>query len=133
MIDVENAVFGPIAKELRTRFPKIEVTGEYMRAPAKFPHVSITESDNYQPSDHADTSGTEATAVLMYEVNVYSNKTGGKKQQCREILGVIDKMLYACNFRRTVMTPIPNMEDATIYRLVARYQVETDGKYFYRR
>ena len=46
---------------------------------------------------------------------------------------VIDEVLFRMNFRRIVLTPVPNMEDATIYRLTARYRVATDGKNFYRR
>jgi len=46
---------------------------------------------------------------------------------------VIDSLLYSMNFRRLSLNPVPNMENASIYRLVARYRVATDGKYFYRR
>jgi hypothetical protein len=102
-------------------------------APSSFPHVSIVEQDNYMPTERLDSSDTEKFAALMYEVNVYSNKSPGKKAECRKIMSFIDKMMYARNFRRIALSPIPNLENATIYRLVARYRAETDGTKLYRR
>lgn len=56
-----------------------------------------------------------------------------KKTECKKIIKEINDALYSMNFRRTAMTPVPNMEDATIYRITARFRVATDGKHFYRR
>lgn len=133
MIDIENEIYGLIAQALKEQFPGVTSTGEYVAAPSSFPHVSIVEQDNYMPTERMDSSTTERFAALMYEVNVYSNKSPGKKAECREIMSFIDKMLYARNFRRISLSPIPNLENATIYRLVARYRAETDGTKLYRR
>ena len=69
----------------------------------------------------------------MYEVNVYSDKAGGKKSVCRKIMRFVDDLMCAKNFRRISLSPVPNLENATIYRLVARYKAETDGTTLYRR
>ena len=82
---------------------------------------------------HLDTNEAERFATLMYEVNVYSDKASGKKTECRSIMKVVDDMMYQRNFRRISLSPIPNMENATIYRLVARYVAITDGTTMYRR
>ncbi len=132
MIDIERKVYTPIAETLRKRFPGISVSGEYVNSPAKFPYVSIVEQDNYTTKSRMDTSFTERYATVMYEVNVYSDKAGKKKTVCREIMDVIDEMLYKLNFTRISMSPVPNMENGTIYRLVARYKAETDGNTMYR-
>ena len=133
MIDVENQIYTPIAQALREAFPGINVSGEYVRTPSSFPHVSIVEQDNYPTTEHLSTSDTEQFVSLMYEINIYSNKSSGKKAQCRSIMKVIDDLMYAKNFRRTSLSPVPNLENATIYRLVARYKAETDGTTLYRR
>lgn len=133
MIDIERKVYTPISEALRKRFPGISVSGEYVNSPAKFPYVSIIEQDNYTTQSHLDSSNAERYATVMYEVNVYSDKAGKKKTVCREIMGVIDEMLYKQNFTRISMSPVPNMENGTIYRLVARYRAETDGGTIYRR
>ena len=133
MIDVERMIFTPIAEALRKKFNGIDVYGAYIKSPPKFPHASIVEQDNYTTTSNQDSSGTERYATVMYEVNVYSNKTGESKSECRSILSEIDKMLYAMNLTRISMTPVPNMDSASIYRLVARYRAETDGKTLFRR
>lgn len=68
----------------------------------------------------------------MYEINVYSNKVGTKKSEAKAIMQLIDGMMYERNFTRIALTPVPNLEDATIYRLTARYRAETDGTNIYR-
>lgn len=133
MIDVENIIFTKIAGNLRTKFKGITVSGEYINAPSKFPYVSVVEQDNYSSTDKLDSSIREKFATVMYEVNVYSNKSGYKKSEAREIMGEIDKMFIGMNFKRLSLNPVPNMENATIYRLVARYKAETDGTTLYRR
>lgn len=133
MIDMEAALFTELAKALRTAFPGVTVAGEYVNAPSKFPFVSIEEADNYQDARYQDSAQTERFASVMYEVNVYSNKTGGKKAECRKLLNYIDAMLYEMNFTRISMNPVPNMEDGTIYRLNARYEAVTDGEMTYRK
>lgn len=131
MIDCENEVYTRVATVLREKFPGIDIAGDYVKAPSSFPHVSITQSDNAVISGRM--TGSAEMAQVMFEVNVYSNKAEGKKTECKSIMNVIDQTLFAMNFKRLALTPVPNMEDATIYRLVARYRVATDGKHFYRR
>lgn len=131
MIDCENEVYTRVATVLREKFPGIDIAGDYVKAPSSFPHVSITQSDNAVISGRM--TGSAEMAQVMFEVNVYSNKAEGKKTECKTIVNEIDKTLFAMNFKRLALTPVPNMEDATIYRLVARYRVATDGTHFYRR
>ena len=131
MIDCENEVYTRIARVLRDKFPGINIAGEYVNAPSSFPHVSITQSDNSVVSEQM--TGSTEMAQVMFEINIYSNKADGRKTECKSIAKVIDDVMFRMNFKRMALTPIPNMEDATIYRIVARYRAMTDGKYFYRR
>lgn len=133
MVDIEASVFTELATALRTAYPGVTVAGEYINAPSKFPFVSIVEADNYVETRQLSTADTEQYAHLMYEVNVYSNKAGEKKAECRKLLKYIDAMLYQMNFTRISMNPVPNMEDASIYRLNARYEAVSDGKTNYRK
>lgn len=133
MIDIENQIYTPIAKALRGKFSGLTVSGEYVNAPSGFPYVSIVEQDNFTTQAHMDSGNAETFATLMYEVNVYSSKSTAKKAECREIISFIDNLMYQKNFRRISLAPVPNLENATIYRLVARYRAETDGTNIYRR
>lgn len=132
MIDCENEVFTRLAIPLREQFPGINLTGEYINAPSSFPHVSIIMSDNSIIRDLWDTSSNEYD-IVMFEINIYSNKANGRKTECKNIANEIDKIMFSMNFSRLSLTPVPNMEDASIYRIVARYRAATDGKSFYRR
>ena len=71
----------------------------------------------------------EHQAVSVYEVNVYSNKTKGKKAECKAIAALIDDEFMSRGFERVSFTPIQNMNDATIYRMTGRYRgvVGEDG------
>ncbi len=132
MIDIEAAVYTPIAQAVRSQFSGAYVTGEYVRTPAKFPHVSLVEADNYTSMNRRTSAPEEKFSTVMYEVNVYSNKPSGKKSEARAILKLIDGLMYEQNFTRLSMTPVPNLEDSTIYRLTARYRAETDGENLFR-
>ena len=75
MIDVESLIFSQVAEALRVAFPGIFVSGEYVDTPAKFPAVTIVESDN-AIVQRMRTANIENAATLMYEVNVYTNTVG---------------------------------------------------------
>ena len=81
MIDIENEVFSAIASAVRTKYSDAYVVGEYVKSPSKFPCVSVVEIDN-SAYDNTQTSGSlENHASVTYEVNIYSNKTSGKKSE----------------------------------------------------
>lgn len=109
MIDCENEVYTRIVRMLREEFPGINVAGEYTKTPSSFPHVSITQSDNSTIADKQDTSGKEAMSLVMFEINVYSNKSEGKKTECKSIAKAIDEKMFSMNFRRFpyMKEPIP--------------------------
>ena len=134
MIDCENEIFNRVAKSVRTAYPSVFISGEYIKTPPKFPFVSLVEMSN-TAYDRTQTSGSlENHASLMYEVNVYSNKTIGKKSECKAIATLIDNELATLGFSRTMLQPIPNMDDATIYRMTGRYTaVISKDKAIYRR
>lgn len=134
MINVETEIFNIIAKAVRTAYPGAYVVGEYINAPAQFPCVSIEEINN-TAYDRTQSSGClENHADITYEVNIYSNKTSGKKSECREIASLIDNEFATLGFSRTMLQPIPNVDDATICRIVGRYMgvVSKDKKVFRR-
>ena len=134
MIDIESEVFGTVANKLREAFPKLAISGEYVRAPSVFPHVSLIEMDNVALGRTQTSSCNENHAVLMYEANVYSNKRTGKKTECRAIAAALDEAMQSIGFTRSTFMAIPNMNDSTVYRIVARYKaVVSKDKTIYRR
>lgn len=122
MIDIENEVFSTVATQVRATYPKIYMVGEYVKSPSQFPCVSLVEVDNQVYRNSRSSSEIENHAQIMYEVNVFTNDTKGKKAKCKEILGVVDDEMRKLGFTRTLLNPVPNEEDATIYRMVGRYR-----------
>ena len=131
MIDIEAKIYSPIRTALVNAYDGIFVTSEPTATSAKFPAVSIVQQDNYMSINKLDNSGAERFATVMFQIDVYSNKASGKKSQCKEIMNVIDTILFGLNFTRLSLTPIP-MDGDGYYRLTARYRAETDGQNLYR-
>lgn len=134
MIDIENQVFDRVATRVREQFPDIFMVGEYVSSPSSFPAASLVEMDNSTREVTIDSGSNENHANVMYEANVYSNKTAGKKSECKAIMALIDTEMATMGFVRSTLTPVPNEYDSTIYRMVGRYRaaVSTDHK-IYRR
>ena len=134
MINIENEVFDSIATAVRSEYPDAYVVGEYVKTPSQFPCVSMVEIDNVAYEKTQSSGSLENHADVTYEVNIYSNKTSGKKSECKAIASLIDKEFATLGFSRTMLQPIPNVDDATIYRMLGRYRgvVSTDYKIFRR-
>lgn len=84
MIDIESFLFSRIAGVLRASYEGIFVSGEYVDSPAKFPAVTIVESDNSVLQKMRTAAPNLENAVsLMYEVNIYTNTEGFKNPRRR--------------------------------------------------
>lgn len=134
MIDAENVIYTRIATALRAAYPTIFVTGEIVAAPPSFPAAGIVEMDNSTLAKSQTIEAKENHATLMYQVDVYSNKTSGKKTECKSIITVIDDGFAKMGFTRTFLNPTPNLEDASIYRMTGRYRgiIGQDGRVYRR-
>ena len=134
MIDVENEIFTTVANALRSVYPDIYMVGEYVKTPSQFPCVSLIEMDNTAYDKTQTSCNLENHASVTYELDVYSNKTSGKKAECKKISALIDKEMLALGLSRTMLQPIPNSDDATIYRMKGRYMgVISENKTIFRR
>ena len=134
MINIEEEIFNDIAKKVRAEFSDVYMVGEYVKTPPTFPFVSLIEQDNYTYTKTQTSLSDENHCQVMYEVNVFSNKAKGKKTECKNIMDLIDRLMLHKGFTRTMMQPIPNIDDATIYRIVARYTgVVSKDKQIFRR
>ena len=134
MIDIENEVFTAIATALRAKSNPIGVYGEWALSPAVFPALIVEELDNYALERTQDSGSLENHEGVVYEINVFSNLITGKKSQAKSIFKDIDAVMAGLGFTRTVKTAIPNLENATIYRMVGRYKaVVSKDKTIFRR
>lgn len=136
MIDYETDIFNDVLAEFRQVYPasEVEVASETVKKPASLPFVSIEEIGNYSDLGTADQECGDRVAIVTYDVNVYTNDITGKKSHAKAILDVIDRSFVSRNFRRVQRDIVPNLADATVYRIMGRYRakIDEDGK-LYRR
>lgn len=133
MIDIENVLYTEVRNAAMTAFPKLTMSGIEERFPSSFPFASVVQADSTTRTDTIDSGNYENHVNVMYEVNVYSNSTKDRKGEAKAILAVIDKYMITHGFSRTSQSPA-TMDNATIYRLIARYTGCADKNYtIYRR
>ena len=130
MIDIENDIFDYVAKALRAEHPGLLVISDFIAAPAKFPVATIVEADNRILQRVRTSDDIENGVSVMYELNVYSNKATGKKSEAKEIANTADGIFEGLGFTRTFRQQIPNLKDATIYRIVCRYSAVVDKDFY---
>jgi hypothetical protein len=123
MIDIENMLF----TKMKNNLPSTVKTGTmYSSVQSEFPYVSLIVMDNSIYEPFIDSARIENAVEIMVEVNVYSNKTSGKKEECKKLMKNIDDTLSGLGLVRSYCQPTPNLEDATIYRITARYRAVVD-------
>lgn len=134
MIDIETQVYAAVEAVVRAEYPNIFMVGEYVASPTSFPCVSFVETANAVYRNGISSSRYENQTAVTYEVNVYSNKTSGKKAECKRIIALIDEKMDELGFTRRSLDTIPNLSDASIYRMVGRYRAIVDtNEIIYRR
>jgi len=134
MIDPENEIFTLVAADLRARYPKIYVTGEYVKSPSSFPCVSLVMASNTTHRGTQTSVEMENHVDVMFEVNVYSNKQTGKKTECKAIASTVDDKMKSLGFDRAMLQPVSNANDTAIYRMIGRYRaVVSKDNVIYRR
>lgn len=121
MIDVESTVFNRVATVYSAEYPNGSRYGELVDSPAQFPCMTLIEIDNATYDRSLDAQMKEHHARLTYEVNVYSNKTSGAKQECQDIMNLVDSEMISMGFVRMFCNQTKNTE-TKIYRMTARYR-----------
>lgn len=122
MITIENKVVDAIVTELATAYPTAKVGSEYTRTVSEFPYVEVVEMDNSVLQRASYLSKIEVMAQLTYEINIFSNKKAGRKAECKAIAEIVDGVMESLGFYRIMLNQVLNYEDATIYRMVGRWQ-----------
>ena len=133
MIDIESTVFNRVANAFDAEYPNGSRYGEPVTSPPRFPCLTLEQVDNYTYEGSLDDAPKEHNAWILFEVNVYSNLTSGAKQQCKEVMELVDTQLQSLNFVRLFCTPGKNA-DKKYTRLTARYRAVVSEEFMlYRR
>ena len=122
MITLENEVTDAIDQALTTQYPGTFVTAGYIQSSTQFPCVQVVEIDSRVFERASTLSKIEVLATLVFEINFYSNKVSGKKEECRTLATITDGVMEGLGFMRTMLSQTPNYEDSTVYRMTGRWQ-----------
>lgn len=125
MIDIENYVFTQISDAVHAEYPDAVVIGDYIEELAKFPTVIVNEIGNATLGRMQDDENVEHYARVTYEVNVYSNERLDKKAVCKDVLNIVDGVMFGMKFNKTLTRRLPAI-NRTVYRLYARYTAVVD-------
>lgn len=122
MITLENQVVNAIDDALENEYPGAFVTAGYIKSASQFPCIQVVEIDNRVFERATSLSEIEVMATIVIEINFYSNKVNGKKEECRQLALITDEVMEGLGFMRILFSQTPNYEDATVYRMTGRWQ-----------
>lgn len=123
MIDVEIAVFDAVYPAVSPLVPTGCFKSVYVPNPPKFPFATLMEIDNYTDRAMRTSSDREEYAIVTFEANVYAMDRIG----CRQVMDALDAAMIRLGFTRLSMGSIPNLADALVFRMTAKYRAEADG------
>jgi len=133
MIEIENELYSGAYTAFTTAYSTGYMSGTPEPIPTTFPAVLFMEMDNSTYTTTLDSSGLENHATVMYQVQVISNASSGKKAQCKAIMAIIDTYMFGKGFIRVGSSPI-EQTDTTQYSMISRYRgVVSKSKIIYRR
>ena len=129
MIDYSNEVFNTVAKDLRSLYSDIQVIGEYVETPSRFPTVTLDEIQNVPV--YVDSSKTVKYARVVYRCQVFCNGPG-KRQKVRSIYDRLDKSFVDLGLFAKSYTTTPIIYNSEIYCITATYEgvVGEDGVFY---
>lgn len=126
MIDFENEIFTAVATAVRASHTGTSIKSEYVRSPASFPTVALSETDNVNVDALIDSSQEEKYAGLGYRLQVFSNKESGKKSEAKAIFKTADQIMCGMGFRRRSYSTTPEIYNSTIFSITATYEAIAD-------
>lgn len=123
MKDIEIPVINTVYRALKEQYPNIAVSSDISIAPESFPCVYIEQSDSYTSKSRRNSRKPDDFDIVVFDVNVFSNKPQGKREEAKAIMSIVDDELRLMGMTRSSLeiVSIPNPVRA---RLFARYECE---------
>ena len=129
MIDIHNQVYTRLFDCLSD---VCVVESEYTVTPSKYPCVTVDESSNRDVTWTFDSSEKKKFARVVYTIQIFSNKEGGRKQEARKIFGMVGDLMWDMGFSQTAFATRPQVYNSSTYCIAAQYTaiVREDGAIF---
>lgn len=120
MIDFFDTIFAGIRTAARAVSDDVLVQEEAERRPARFPCITVKETDNAVLN--LDSSQREKYAAVEYRIRVYSNQASGKRKEALELFQAADRWMTRSNFTRKSTARTPDLYQSTLYQITAVYE-----------
>lgn len=122
MVDLMPDVFDAIYNAVTAEYPDADLASHYVNQPSAFPHVQAWDESNTTPREGMNLSGDECFSNIVIHIEIFDNMLDGEgSENVEKILALIDPVMRMLGFRRTYNAPVPNYNDASVYRKVVRY------------
>lgn len=116
-----NAIFTVVRNAVKDEYATANVTQTYTAMPAVFPTVFIREIGRLTPQDTATLSNAQFIYETTWEAQVFTNVSGGAKEQAYAVMDLVKGALRGLYFVETFESPL-NQTDKSIFCLVARFR-----------
>lgn len=127
MFDKQREIFTTVATAVLAASPNCRVTNAFIYAPASFPCVSVVLSDDGTNYRMRDSSKADNFRDITITVDVYSNKTDGKKTEAESLMQTVIDTLFPLNFNMVSCKPFSNINNASNYRITATFVATIDS------
>lgn len=122
MKDETTNVFDAVYNAVIAVFPTADLSTHYVNQPASFPHVQLWDESNTTPRTGMNLSGDECFSNIVMHFEAFDNMLDGEGvENVKKIFSLIDPVMRLQGYRRTYYAPVPNYDDASVYREIARY------------
>lgn len=122
MVDIEAKIFNEIYNAVTAEFPSADFATHYVNQPSAFPHVQVWDESNTVNREGMNLTGDECFSNIVFHFELFDNMLNGEgKDNVTKMLSLIDPVMRLNGFRRTYNAPVPNYDDASVYRRVVRY------------
>lgn len=122
LFDFEYQVYTRLATVLRAVYPDIYITSNPHNIPSEPLCVAIWQEDASIYQKSMDSEPTIHHMRVYYNVNIYSNKETGARDECKDVFRIIAAELYKINFIPTFSRVLENLMDESYQRLTSRFQ-----------
>lgn len=116
-----NAIYTKVYNAVKAVESNVFVTQTYTPKPSTFPTVFIREIGRFTPQPTASFSNAQDISERTWEAQIFSNVSGGAKEQAYKLLDAVKDAMRGLYFLETFESPI-DQTDKNIYCLVARFR-----------
>ena len=110
MIDIENLVFDTVYNGVTTVHQNMNVCKGFIEESATFPCIVVREVNNVPVQTMNTDDCAENFTRVTYQIDIYSDKQGTQRSECRELLKLVDGIMQSMKFRRIHMNEPLNIK-----------------------